>query len=95
MRDWMKKIGVVEKTTEDKEETKVDQEKVSKNEDGTVSSLVLYKIGNKNYISNVTFNPEEHETYEMQQKSVVSSFLIGQQGLNHFFQQYQNIKKKV
>lgn len=94
---WDRFIGKKKEDNEVVEEKKSEQkvEKVVKNNQGEVSTLVPFKMNGKYYISKVHFNPDEHETYEMHQERLAATFLKDQDhSLNIFFKQYQEAKKK-
>lgn len=89
----MKKIGVVEKTTEDSPP----QEEVNpadlKKEKYEVLAPHYNRELKKFYISKVMFNPEEFETYEMQEKGLAKQFESEQGILTTFFKRYKREKK--
>jgi hypothetical protein len=85
----------INKKDETKQAPEVKQEQVvEKQENNLVETLVPFRVGSTYYISKVKFNPDNFETFEMHQEVVAATFLNGQVGLNHFFTQYQNAKKK-
>lgn len=92
--DWMKNIGKVEDSVkeeplaEKKQETKV----TNKNEYEVLAPHYNRDL-KKYFVSKVKFNPNEHETYEMQEKGLARQFENEQGILTIFFSRYKREKK--
>jgi hypothetical protein len=91
--EWMKNIGKIEDSTkEEKPVQKPEQKVVNKNEYEVLTPHYNKEL-KKFFISKVKFNPEEFETYEMQEKALAKQFESEQNILTTFYNRYKREKK--
>lgn len=83
----------IKKTTDEKKESVSELKQETQTDDYEVLVPHYNKTLKKYYISKVKFNPENFETYEMQEKALAKQFENEQKNLNIFYTRYKREKK--